>query len=94
MTILRVSLETAGEAKILYKLTLGEVNTNIPEIGITCALMTVQDDTTLKRCKVTEGTEKVVIANAVGTAMSQLSTDGMSPGAGSTATVRREQSDA
>ena len=33
MTILRVRLETAGEAKILCKLTLGEVNTNIPEIG-------------------------------------------------------------
>ena len=34
MTILRVRLETAGEAKILYKLTLGEMNTNIPVIGI------------------------------------------------------------
>ena len=34
MTISRVRLETAGEAKILYKLTLGEMNTTIPEIGI------------------------------------------------------------
>ena len=33
MTILRVRLETAGEAKILHKLTLGEMNTNIPVIG-------------------------------------------------------------
>ena len=34
MTILRVRLETAREAMILYKLTLGEVNTNIPVIGM------------------------------------------------------------
>ena len=34
MTILSVGLETAGGAKILYKLTVGEMNTNIPEIGI------------------------------------------------------------
>ena len=37
MTILRVRLETAGEAKILYKLTLGDMNTNIPVIGIMMA---------------------------------------------------------
>ena len=55
MTILRIRLETAGEAKILFKLALGEVNTNIPEIGTPCALMTVQDDMTLKRCKATDG---------------------------------------
>ena len=64
MTILRVKLETAGEAKILHKLTLGEVNTNIPEIGTSCALMTVQGDKTLKRCTATEGIEKVVMAHA------------------------------
>ena len=34
MTILRVRLETAREAKILYNLTLDEVNTNIPVIGM------------------------------------------------------------
>ena len=33
MTILRVRLETAGETTILYKLTLGEVDTTIPAIG-------------------------------------------------------------
>ena len=62
MTILRVRLETAGGAKILCKLTLGEVNTNISEIGTSRALMTVQDDMTLKRCNATEGMEKVVMA--------------------------------
>ena len=90
MTILRVRLET----KILYKLPLGEVNTMIPEIGTSCALMTVQEDMTLKRCKATEGMEKVVMANAGSTAMSQCSTNGMIPCAGSTATMKREQSDA
>ena len=34
---MRIRLETAGEAKILYKLTLGEMNTNIPMIGIMMA---------------------------------------------------------
>ena len=85
MTILRVRIETVGESKILYKLTLGEVNTNIPEIGTSCALKTVQDGMTLKRWKATEGMEKVVMANAGSTAMSQCSTDGMTPCAGSTA---------
>ena len=37
VTILRVWLETAGEAKILYKLMPGEMNTNIPVIGIMMA---------------------------------------------------------
>ena len=37
VTILRVWLETAGEAKILCKLMLGEMNTNIPVIGIMMA---------------------------------------------------------
>ena len=42
MTILRVRLETAGEATILYELTLGEMNTNIPEIGnASCATASV-----------------------------------------------------
>ena len=68
---LDVRLET-GEAKILCNLTLGEVNTNI---GTSCALMTVQDDTTLKRCKATEEMEKDVMANAGSTAMPQYSTD-------------------
>ena len=94
MTILRVGLETAGKAKILYKLTLGEVNTNIPEIGSSRALITVQDAMTLKTCKATEGMKKVVMANAGSTAKSQCSTDGVTPCAGSTATTRREQSDA
>ena len=48
---------------------------------------------TLKRCKATEEMEKVVMANAGSTAMSQCSTDGMTLCAGSTATMRREQSD-
>ena len=33
MTVLRVRLETAGETTILYKLTLGEVDTTILAIG-------------------------------------------------------------
>ena len=39
----------------------------------------VQDAMTLKRRKATEGMEKVVMANAGSTAMSQCSTDGMTP---------------
>ena len=54
----------------------------------------VQDAMTLKIRKATEGMEKVVMANAGSTAMSQSSTDGMTPCAGSTATMKREQSDA
>ena len=34
MTILTVRLETAGETMIFYKLTLGEVDTTIPAIGL------------------------------------------------------------
>ena len=41
-----------------------------------------------------KGMEKVVIANAGSTAMLQCSTDDMTTCAGSTATVKREQSDA
>ena len=91
MTIMRFRLETAGEAKILYKLTLGEVNTNIPEIGTSCALMTVQDGMTVKRCKATEGMEKVVMADGE---TRVAPTDGVTPCAGGTATTRREQPDA
>ena len=98
MTILRVRLETAGDPKILNELTLGEMNTNIPVIGI---MMTehrahrVQDAVTLKTFKATDGMKKVVMANAGSTAMPQCSTDGMTPCTGGTATMRRrEQSDA
>ena len=37
------------EAKILYKLTLGEVNTNIPEIGTLRARMTAK--VTVQPCR-------------------------------------------
>ena len=56
--------------------------------------MTVQDEMTLKTCKATEEMEKDVMANAGSTAMPQCATDEMTTCAGSTATMKREQSDA